>query len=378
MKLKIDRREFREALQACSVVASKRIGAASNDILIETKDDNIIIKASNLDESIFVKLQGEIEEPGEICVSSSKLLGIVTQMQDSVVSISRKKKSSTRTLVSCGEAKVELPFFTVSSFPQLEFKELAQRFEVPNNVFKGVIDKTLFAIGDAISRPGLTGLNLKTEADSNTIEWTSGDSFRICQIKHEIENPLEADSSIVIPKKSISIIGKIIDFGSGNAVLSFDENYFQVCSGQMKFKTRLIEADYPDLSKIINIVPTNVLSVYRDSLISTLSLLTSVYSGLEGAGVKSVKLTIGKGEMLIETQNLEIGKGENKITCDYLGESFVTALNIKFFLDAVSVFKGANEEMLNIGFVLPGGIAVFENSEWENYKTVAMPVKIRW
>ncbi|PCI30293.1 MAG: DNA polymerase III subunit beta [SAR324 cluster bacterium] len=374
MNIRIKRIILLEALQLIVNISPKATSEPIiNNVLLETEGDNaIIVKATNYDNSFAGKFEAEILEAGKICINTSKLFNLVREFHGEDVSI--KSTPQNWVYLTCGNSRIKLPGVEPELFPTIEFKDLKTSFSLPGSLFKAAIDRTFFAIGENESRKNLMGLNLKIVAP-NQICWMGADAFRISQVVTHLETPIDAEGNIIIPKKSLTEVKRILDFRENNVQVSFDENTFQIFSEDVKFKTRLIEADYPNLDNLVNNVGPILLRLPKRELINAVKILYRV----SDEDLNSVlKLTFTEGKALIESQKLEFGEGNDELPCDYVGEPLSIGLNIKFFMDALQVFDGAADQMITLNLTASLAPFVLQSEAWEHFKTILMPVKIKW
>lgn len=374
MKIKIRKNIFQEALQLVVNISPKATSEPIiNNVLLETEGENQIqVKATNYDNSFLGKFEVEVLKEGSICINTSKLFNLVREFHDEYILLDVTEQNWVH--LTCGKSNVKLPGVEPDLFPAIEFDELESSFQIPASFFKTAIDRTYFAIGENESRKNLMGLNLKTNSEDQ-ISWCGADSFRISQYITNLEQPIGTSGNIIIPKKSLSEIKRILDFRDDLVDISFDSNTFQVFSQQIKFKTRLIEANFPNLDPLVSKVGPILLRVSRRELINAIRILYRV-SDEDPNSV--LKITLDENKLVVESQKMEFGEGQDEIPCDYTGQKMSIGLNIKFFLESLSAFDSASDDLLTIN--LSGELAPFalQCDEWDNFKTILMPVKIKW
>jgi DNA polymerase-3 subunit beta len=374
MKLTIDRNILLEALQLAVNISPKTTSdPIINNILIETIGENSIsIKATNHDNTVFGEFDAKVSEAGSICVGTSKLFNLVRELRENQIQI--KSTPQNWVYLSCGNSNIKLPGVEPDKFPNVEFRNLEKRFSTPPEILKNAIDRTFFAIGDNESRKNLLGLNLRI-ISSNQISWKGADSFRICQYNSEFDSSLPQEGNIIIPKKSLLEIKRVLEFGENSVEVSFDDNIFQVFTSLVKYKTRLIEAEFPNLDRLVNNPSLHIVALPKIELLNAVKILSTL---TEGDQKSVMKLTFEEGQITLESQKLDFGEGNDVIYCDYTGEKMSIGLNIRFFLDAIQAFDSSSDENIQLCITKPEAPFILQCEEWENYKTVLMPVRIQW
>jgi len=377
MKIYIEKNVFIEALQLI-VNISPKISSEPiiNNVLLETvesDDEQLLqVKATNYENTFLGHFRCEIDEPGQICVSTNKLFNLVREFKSDKIFINATPQNWV--FLTSRNSKVKLPGVDPNHFPVIEFKELENKIEFPGEILKSAIDLTYFAIGENESRKSLMGLNLEI-VSPNKIHWTSADAYRICQYQTEIEKTIEGSGNIIIPKKSLVEIKRIIDFSDETLSISFTENTFQITTQQIKFKTSLIEAEYPNLNSLINTTILNPLQVKKEEIINAVRILNTI----NDSDTNSImKISVQQGKMILESQKREFGEGNDEIECDYSGEAMIVGLNIRFFLDALQIFEASGDDIIYINISDPSAPITLYCEEWNYFKTILMPVKIQW
>ena len=374
MSISINRNTLLDSLQLAVNISPKTTSdPIIHNLLIETISDNrISIKATNHENSVYGEFDANVQFPGSICVSTSKLFNLVREFRADLVQINATPQNWV--YIICGNSKVKLPGVEPSQFPTVEFKNLEKEIILPPKILRNAIDRNIYAIGENESRKNLMGLNLQI-VSGNEISWTGADSFRICQLNTVLEKEGLTEGNIIIPKKNLQEIKRVLEFSQDDVLLSFDDNIFQVFSGAIKYKTRLIEAEFPNLNRLVNRTSLYDVNISKQELLNAIKILSTI---TEGDQKSVVKVTFGTGQMTLESQKLEFGEGNDNIVCDYDGEPMSIGLNIKYFLDAVQAFDAAADENIILSIYNPETPFIIHCEEWDNYKSVLMPVRIKW
>ncbi len=373
MKVRIKKSILLEALQLVVSISPKATTQqVTNNVLIEASDSKVTFKATNFELTFLGEFEANVEEAGSICIHTSKLYNLARNFQSEEVSFESNQQNWV--FITSGNTEVKLPGMDPEAFPPIEFSNLAQSFSIAAQEFKTNIDRIFFAIGENESRRNLMGFNLEV-INPREISCKGADAFRISYNKITFEEDIAAVGSIIIPKKSLSEVKKIIDKVSEPIQIFFDENTFQLETGTVKFKTRLIEADYPNLSTILDTVGPNQIDLPKGELLRAVRILNTLTDDDPNA---VVKLTLKPDHVVIESQKLEMGEGMDVIYTNYEGEELSIGLNIQFLLDGIQAFDSCPDEMVT--FHISGAIQplFLVSKSWPEYKTVLMPVKIKW
>ena len=373
MKINIDKNIIQEALQLVVNISPKNTSEPIiNNVLIEAENGLFTIKATNYDHYFCGSFPCEVIQSGKTCINTLKLANLVREFRTSKVHIETTQHNWV--LLTCGPSVIKLPEIEPSLFPNIEFPELNLTFQIPGSILKNAIDRTFFSIGENQSRKNLMGLNLKATL-GNKIVWTGADAFKISQYVTADLDLADKKADIIIPKTSLMVIKKILDFRATEVSISFNENTFQVFSDQIRFKTRLIEVDFPNLSTLIDTTGPIQLELPKSELINAVRIL---YRVTEDDPNASMKLTLNEGKLMIEIQKQPHGEGNDEIICDYVGETVKIGINILFFLECIQAFENVSDEMIILNFSNALSPLLLRSPSLENFRVILMPVKLVW
>lgn len=375
MELIINKIDLINILQVVSSITSRNTSEPIiNNVLIEADDTgegHILFSTTDYNTSFRGKIQAEIIQSGKICINAIKFFSLVKEFLADKIEL--KTTEQNWIYIIGGNSKVKLPGIESGQFPPIEFDSLQTEFPLSARILKGVIDRTFFSIGENQARKNLTGLNFKL-LSGNQVQWLGADGFRITQFLHDLGEPVESEGDLIIPKKSLLDIRRLLDAVNGEVKVSFNESLFQVFSENIFFKTKLIEASYPDLSRIILKEGEFVINAPRIELTNAVRVLAMVSDDK----TSSMKVTFKSNMIFVESERFDFGEGSHEVPCEYVGDELSVGFNIKYFLDALLSFDASKAKFVQIhctGALAPCMLCC---EEWDYYKTVLMPMKIKW
>ena len=377
MKIIIEKSILLEALQLVVSISPKAsTQSVINNVFLEAltiNGDNFLqVKATNYDKTFLGNFPVEIIEPGQLCMNTYRLYNLVKEFRGTSVQI--RSTPQNWVYLSCDHSQVKLPCIDSGLFPVVEFRELTNQFKLPAQIFKNAIDRTIFCIGENESRKNLMGLNLQIISPTQ-IQWLGADGFRIAQFITNLEVEIESQGNIIIPKNALVDIKKILTLSEEEITICFNENEIQILTEKMKFKTRLIEADFPNLDTLLNSIGRIKVGISKDEIINAIRIIHTL---TEGEPNSFVKFTFQDGKLLISSQKLDFGEGNDEISCDYEEEEVNIGLNVRLLLEALQSFESSPDDMIYFNFSKTVTPVSLTCEEWENFLTILMPVQIEW
>ena len=376
MNFFIEKNQLCHVLQLMVGITSKNTNEPIiNNVLLKTVKQEekyfLELKATDYDISIQCILGADIRDEGCICVSAYRLFQLAKEINSDILHLSITDQNWV--YVEGGSTDIKLPGLEPGLFPPIKFKPLQNQFLFFAKELRDVIDRTYFAIGENQAKKNLTGLNLRF-IDNSKIQWFGADGFRISQVVSEFDENNEISGNIIIPKKGLLEIRKILDHVKDQVLISFDDGFYQVEGKNICFKTKLIEAEYPDLRPII-------LNNFQNKAEVSLAEITNavrILSLFSQNNATSMKLTFEKDELYVESEKREFGEANQKIPLKYQGEKIAIAFNIHYFLEALNSFDPSVVENVIFHTNNAHFPCLMECQEWGLYKTLIMPLKIKW
>ena len=377
MEIVIEKDIFLEALQLIASISSKATTTPIiNNILLEINridgEDYLQFKATNYDKSFLGNFRIKTITPGKLCMSFIRLFNLVREFRESEIKISSTPQNWVYLI--CGNSKVKLPSVDPGLYPIIEFKQMPNQISISAESFKTAIDRTFFTIGENESRKNLMGLNFQIE-NNRKIRWIGADGFRISQCYTELESETDITGNSIIPKNSLVDIKRMLSGNRGDVMIGFNENEFQVLSQFVKFKTRLIEADYPNLNTLINKTGEVTLDIPKDDFTNAIRIISTLSEGEPNA---YVKLAFQEGKVSISSQKMDFGEGKDEIPCDYSGREIKIGLSIRFLLEAMIAFDSAPDDRIRVNLSKTVSPFTIFCEKWENFKTILMPIHTEW
>ncbi len=358
MELTVSRKDLLNSLGSVS-------GAIKKNVLVEVSEK---LNISTTDEiiSIMSSCGADIKKEGSVCVEYSRLLGFAKNYQGESIKLKATKAGWLN--IEGENIKLRLPG-AKDEKPVVEFKSLDNIVKIDYNEMKNAINMTEFAVGVNKAREGLMGLNM--DISSNSVVLSGADERIMARYISEVKN--DFTSTVLIPKKSASEIGKIVD---SDSVISLSENIIQIESGSLKFKSSLLQAGFPNLNGLIDISAKNKIKVSKDPLTNLINVLLSVSTGRESLSV--FKFVFGGGKIQIISQKLDTGDGDGVIDCDYTGPDIEVGVNIEFLRKAMAVINDIEDDHVFFNIKDSGSPIVLTSDSMPNYKSMIMPVRILW
>ena len=145
-----------------SGISSKTMLAATGGILIEAKMPNLCIMTTyDLEKGVRVCMEADVIEVGRAIISASKLSQIVRVMDGNEITLTVDDRMCA-TIVS-GRASHTMTALPAEDFPEIPALTTPRGYVASQSLLKGMISKSMYAMGVNDQRPVLNGLYLSAE-----------------------------------------------------------------------------------------------------------------------------------------------------------------------------------------------------------------------
>src|SRR6195256_245698 len=181
MEISVSKNDLLKELTATQgVVERKTTIPILSNFLFEATGDKLAITATDLDLSLRTSCPAKVKKEGSCTIPARKLYDYVKLLADGEISI--KLLENHWVQIRSGRSNTKMVGMARANFPALPSFPDSQAINLPSNVLKTLIAKTIFAISSEESRYTLNGALMVIKAESITMVAT--DRHRL----HHIDN----------------------------------------------------------------------------------------------------------------------------------------------------------------------------------------------
>ncbi|MBT8405978.1 MAG: DNA polymerase III subunit beta, partial [Deltaproteobacteria bacterium] len=243
MELTIQRNDLFEGLQKSQSVAEKRSSMpVLSNVLLEARDQQLHLTATNLEVSFTGSHQADIVKEGAVTIQARKFYEIVKELPFPEVRITEKENHWVN--ITSGSTEYNLVGLPADEFPQVTKYEDVTWAEMDAPLLKEMIDKTIFAVSTEETRYNLSGIYFeKLDSDDPVaLKLVATDGHRLSLI----EKPLPEVAKFGFEKGVIiQELSRLLEEGE-QVQVAFQENTAIFRKGESTLIMRLIDGDFPD------------------------------------------------------------------------------------------------------------------------------------
>ena len=174
-------------------------------------------------------------------------MDIVRKLPDKYINI--EVVDELKILIYTANSEFNLNGISEKEYPRINLEESKKKVFIKSDVFKDIVNQTVFASSNEESKPVLTGINFNIVGD--ILECNSTDSYRLARKVVKLSNSNEENYNIVIPSRNIMEFSRIIDDNEEDIELHIFNNKILFKNGNLKFESRLINGTYPNTSNLL-------------------------------------------------------------------------------------------------------------------------------
>ena len=319
-------------------------------VLIEAKNGVVVLKATNLELGVEIKVPAKIHVEGSVAVPANILFGFISQIpEDENVTLEVDQKNL---IVSSSSGKAVINSYNHEDFPTLPVVPNEKTFKIhAKDLVKG-FKSVWYAASVASMKPELASVYVY--GDDSEVCFVATDSFRLAE-KKIYSKKLKDVGAILIPYKSVIEIVRIIDDVSDEIDVCLTKNQISFSFNTTYLTSRVVEGVFPDYKQIIPKDFTTEVVVLKQDVVQALKLATIFSDAFHQV---SIKVDPNKKIFEISTRNTEVGEHTHTLSAAISGEAVAINFNYKYIVDcfqsietdSVSLqFNGLNRPMVMRG-----------------------------
>ncbi|MDR0719623.1 MAG: DNA polymerase III subunit beta [Treponema sp.] len=354
----------KEISVAQEIISSKNVVSILSNIYLKTENDTLLIKATDNKVNFETKIPVTVLEEGSTTVFGDKFLGILNSSPDGELVF--EQTSSKLTIKSAiKKANWELKSITAEKFPEFSVSTV-EYFDLPIRDFKDMVQQTVFAVSDDETRYFMNGVFFEKTEDK--IVMVATDGRRLAYISKPVDSSIKDFSGVIVPPKILNVLAKRAG-DEGPVSISVTDKTIFVKFGYYSLSSVLLEGQFPNYRRVIPENQENFISVNRLEMLEALrrvSLLVEQKS-------HRVYLGLTPGNMVVYSEENEIGNSRMEIPCKYDGEEVSIALNYRYIEEPSKAMK---DDDICIKFSDPTKAITIQPVPEKDFFHIVMPMQL--
>ena len=344
-------------------VSSRSTMPVLGNILLEARDNQLRLAATNLEIGVNCWIGAVVEDEGAITVPARLLVDFVANLPPERVDMELSVRTQTLNL-RCAKIEANLKGIDAAEFPNIptvsdhsgavlvETGE-GMQIDLEPSGLRRMVEQVVFAASTDDSRPTLTGVEVTLQ--NGRISMAATDGYRLSVRSAPVSGVLPAEKTVVIvPAKSLGEFARIsADADEGRPVQVIvtqtrNQILFQVWGKNLEGKggsfhrvelaSQLIDARFPDYHAIIP--KTHTTRTVVDTAAFLKAVRVAILFARDNANIVRLRINpadgAGNGQLSLTAMSTEMGDSVNEIDALVEGHDLEIAFNGKYLIDVLS------------------------------------------
>jgi DNA polymerase-3 subunit beta len=366
MKLTCAKEELAEKLQVAgrgvSTRASVQILAG---ILLRATSGQLFLSATDMEISLRVSLDAQVEDEGSVVVPGRLLVDIVRLLPAGEVTISHRAEEGVVELV-CGSASYRLHTYAAEDFPRLPEVDDSAAFTVDKEAFVDTIARVSRSATRDESRPVLTGVLVRFEGDKLVMAAT--DSYRLSVKETALTEGPGREVEAIVPARALAELARIAQGGEpGSLQVGVQENQVVFGVDDVRLTARRIDGQFPNYKQLLPETFEAEVTMPREEFLDVVRR-TSVLAQRKSP----LRLRFEDGELTVSAQTQDVGEARESLPISYSGETIEIGFNAEFLRDGLESVGDDSVRVKLISPLRPGLI----HGESDDFLYLIMPIRL--
>ncbi|MEM1420943.1 MAG: DNA polymerase III subunit beta [Pseudomonadota bacterium] len=371
MQVLVERSALLKATSHAQGVVERRntIPILSN-LLIETAESGLSLKATDLDIEIIESLPAQVAREGAVTVSAHMLHEIVRKLPDGA-EVSLVADGDGSLTVSAGRSRFALQTLPKEDFPVMASSEFDCTFQANAATVRRLFDKAKFAISTEETRYYLNGVYFHV-AEANgakTMRAVATDGHRLAQIEAPLPEGAAGMSDVIVPRKTVGELRKLLEVDSDAVEISVSETKIRFSNQGVTLTSKVIDGSFPDYSRVIPANNTMKLELDADRFANAVDRVATVSS----ERTRAVKMSLDADRLVLSVNSPDSGSATEELEVAYSADPIEIGFNSKYLIEIAQQIDDQNAIFL---FSDPGSPTLVREGEDASAIYVVMPMRV--
>ena len=308
-------------------------------VLIEAKGNFLILKATNLDLGIEIKIPAKVSKEGVVAVPGAILNSFLTNLSNEN-NLNLEEKDGNFYVLGLNSQTV-IKSFPNEDFPTIPKVKDGRIYEINCSDFVRGLKSVWYSASLSNIKPELSSIFIHNKDDG--LVFVATDSFRLAEktIKFKKNSDFE---SLLIPFKNVTDLLKVIGEERDSIAINSTKNQISFEFKDTYIVSRIIDGNFPDYGQIIAKDFKTEVIVLKQDLVNVLKL-SNVFSD----SFNQINLRVSPKDKVLElkAKNSNVGENTNKLVATITGEEIEINFNYKYIIDC---FQSIDSDSVSLSF----------------------------
>ena len=332
MEISVSKSDLLKELTATQgVVERKTTIPILSNFLFEAAGDKLVITATDLDLSLRTSCVAKVKKEGSCTVPARKLYDYVKLLGEGDISI--KLLENHWVQIRSGRSNTKMVGMARANFPALPQFPGESAIQLPAQVLRNLIAKTIFSISNEESRYTLNGALMVLKPES--IVMVATDGHRLAHIEHTTSKlAVSGELKVLVPKKAMAELSMLLNSTDAQTVdFARDESTLFFRIGGRLLTSRQLTGQFPNFEAVLPRDNNKAVAVHCGELSAAIQRVAQFADERSNA----IRMRVEKGELKVSSSNTETGESEDSLETAYDGDPMVIGFNSQYLLEFLKV-----------------------------------------
>jgi DNA polymerase-3 subunit beta len=359
----------KQALVECLGIANKAVSSRSSiqvlsGVLIEARDEAIVLSATDMEISIRAPLAGRVEQVGSLVVPARLATDIARSLPTGDV-VMEQRPGETQVEIRAGES-----LFNLHSLPAVDFPQLpafsGEGFSVSKSAFIETVDRVAPAASRDETRPVLTGVLIHFA--KNSVRMVATDSYRLSVKETPVQSSVSGTLQAIVPARTLLELSRIATAVADETITILPtENQMLFQVGGISLVSRLIDGQFPNYKQLIPDTFDYEVAVDHDELLEAIRRI-----GLLAQKNAPLRLHFSSNNLTVSAESQDVGKAHEAMPVQYSGDDLEIGFNPEFLEAGVASVKESPVYLRFISPLRPGLV----KGAGDDFLYLVMPIRL--
>ncbi len=366
MKVTCPREELAQKLGVVGRAVSSRTSVnILTGIMLRTEEGRLSLAATDMEISLRVTLDAQVEEEGSVVIPGRLLVDIVRLLPAGEVTLEHRAEEGIAHLV-CGSATYGLHTYSPDDFPRLPEIAPDESFSIERAALLDTIMKVSRSASRDESRPVLTGVLVRFEAGKLIMAAT--DSYRLSVKETEITEGPAGEIEAIVPARALSELARIAQASDVDSLtVGIQENQIVFAVDDVWLTARRIDGQFPNYRQLLPETFEAEVELPREELLDVVRR-----TGLMAQRKSPLRLRFEEGQLTISAQTQDVGEAHESLPAAYTADPIEIGFNAEFLRDGLESLEDDQVRLRLISPLRPGLI----QGAGDDFLYLIMPIRL--
>lgn len=369
MKFSVNKEIFHKGIAQAERIAGKHLSLpVLHCVLILDQGKEVILRATNLDLGLEIRMAAQVEEDGIAAVPAATLgafLGATPNANTLTLKSDTAAPAGGHIVITTPKTEIRVPVYNHEDFPLLPTAPTEELFSVKASDFAAALRSVWWAASTTSIKPELSSVYIF--ANGSELTCVATDSFRLAE-KRFSGKPTKSFEGVLIPLKNIAEIVRHIEGVESGIVVRGDGHQIGIDVDGAYISSRTIDGTFPDYQQIIPKEFGSQATLLKQDMLDALKQ-SRIFS--DQFNKVSARFGVDEKSVTLKTTNPTTGESTITLEGDVTGESLELNFNYAYWSDPLQSIK---TDRVAIEFAGAGKPARIRSVGDQSFTYIVMPM----